>query len=99
MFLRWLQGDFEEIKEHRETIRQYQQALGEYESTESTQTMSIAGAGAGSLLAAFGVGGGWAVFGVAALSGIITDSVHAARMTKIREETFSEQEQEDLNVF
>ena len=90
---------FEEIKEHRETIRQYQQALGEYESTESTQTMSIAGAGAGSLLAAFGVGGGWAVFGVAALSGIITDSVHAARMTKIREETFSEQEQEDLNVF
>ncbi len=89
----------DDIKEFRESIREYQTALGQYEATESTQELSVAGAAGAGLLAAFGVGGGWAVFGTAALAGILIDSLHAARMMTARNENFSESELEDLGLF
>ena len=93
------ESNFEDIQEFQESIYEYKQKLASYYETDSTLELSSAGLLGGSLLAAVGLAGGWAVFGVAALAGIITDSVLAAQMAQDRNESFSDEQLNEVGDF
>ena len=92
-------SSFQGIQEFQSAIYEYKQKLSAYSATESTQALSAVGGLGAALLTVVGIGGGWAVFGAVALAGIIIDSVAAAQLASDRNETFSDEQMNEVGMF